>query len=289
MTKTVEPLPNLNKTIAADVVVRQRSSLSAPFSDAASDIFEGLRLVRLAGFLAWREFFLPYRFGFLGPLWTTLQTALWVIVIGLFLGPSLNSKGVHYFAYIAIGYTLYSLFVVYFSEGSQLFIKSKSYILNIPNPFSIYALKLVVKAGIHLLMALPVIVATIVFTDVPVNSVSLLVIPGFIISSLFGFGAGLMLGTITVFYRDVGFLVQAIMRLLMFMTPIFWVLEGEGMRAKITAFNPIHIYLNIVRAPLLGEVPPPEHWLVAGGLAMFALLFGYGLFAVYRNRLAAWL
>ena len=270
-------------------VVNYESELTRPFSTAALDMYGGTRRIRLAAFFAWREFFLPFRFGFLGPIWVTLQLVLWVLVIGMFLGPSLSSQGVHYFAYIAIGFTLYNSFLVFFSEGSQLFIKSKSYILNIPNPFSIYAIKLVVKASIQLLMASPVIVATILLTDVPINVVSLLFVPGLIVSFIFGFGAGLVLGTLTVFYRDLTFLVQAIMRLLMFMTPIFWVLEGEGLRAKITSFNPIQVYLNVVRAPLLGEMPTIVDWGVAVGLAAVTFWIGYCLFALYRNKLAVWL
>ena len=138
-------------------------------------------------------------------------------------------------------------------------------------------------------MASPVIVATILLTDVPINVVSLLFVPGLIVSFIFGFGAGLVLGTLTVFYRDLTFLVQAIMRLLMFMTPIFWVLEGEGLRAKITSFNPIQVYLNVVRAPLLGEMPTIVDWGVAVGLAAVTFWIGYCLFALYRNKLAVWL
>lgn len=272
-----------------DNSTNETSQFFRVFSDAAHDLKRGLHRIRLSSFLAWREFFLPFRFGFLGPIWITLQMVLWVLVIGLFLGPSLSSHGVYYYAYIAIGFTLYNLFSVFFSEGSQLFIKSKPYILNIPNPFSIYALKLVIKANIQILMAAPVILAAILLTGVPVTYVSLLFIPGLILSCVFGFGAGLILGTLTVFYRDLTFLVQAVMRLLMFMTPIFWVLEGDGLRAKITAFNPIQVYLNVVRAPLLGDIPSLEHWGVAGGGAIVAVFVGFGLFALYRNRLALWL
>lgn len=253
------------------------------------DVVKGLKLYRLASFLAFRESFLPFKLGFLGPLWITIQLGLWVLAISFFVGPSLQIEGGHYVTYCALGFAIYQLFLVFFTEGSQLFIKAKSYILNVPNPFSVYALKLLFKALIQLLMAVPVVVAAMCYTGLAPSVTSLWVLPGLFLTCVFGFGAGLGLATISVIARDMTFAIQALMRLMMFVTPIFWILEGDGARAKISSANPIHIYLKVTRGPLLGVEPSYLDWATASALASVACIIGFGLFASYRNRLAVWL
>jgi ABC-type polysaccharide/polyol phosphate export permease len=53
--------------------------------------------------------------------------------------------------------------------------------------------------------------------------------------------------------------------------------------------NPFHYLIDIVREPLLGEVPALATWLVAAAFTVLNLAIGIGLYARYRARLAYWL
>jgi len=259
------------------------------FQDAVDDLKKGAKSFRLGAFLAWRESFLSYRLGFLGPAWITIQSALWVFVIGIFVGPSLKLDGGYYIAYIALGFSVFNLLSLYFVEGSQVFISGKRYILNVPNPFSIFAYKLIYKSLLQLVMVLPIIILAMIIERVPLGQTIFLSFFGLILALIFGFGAALLLGTASVLHRDLTFAIQAVMRLMMFVTPIFWVLQGGGMRMTVSSYNPIHIYLQVIRQPMLGQPPSTSEWTVAIILAFTTLIIGCLVFVTRRHKLAVWL
>lgn len=258
-------------------------------SYAVNDLILGFRKTRVAWHLAWRESFLPYKLGLLGPIWITLQTALWVLAVGLFIGPSLVHDSPHYFAYVAIGFAVYNLFTVLFTEGSNVFIRSTNFILNIPNPYTIYVLKVIFRGFIQVIMALPVIAASMIATGLQLQPMALLVIPGLILCNLFGLGVILAFGSISVSYRDITFGLQAIMRLMMFVTPIFWIASETGFRSLISQANPIYHFMEIIRQPLLGESAAGYHWLVCIGMTVPALIIGFAFFLSLRDKMAIWL
>lgn len=256
---------------------------------ATQDLINGFKKMPLSWHLAWRESFLPYKLGFLGPIWITLQTGLWVLAVGLFIGPSLASAVPHYFAYVAIGFSVYNLFTVLFVEGSNVFIRSTSFILNIPNPYTIYVLKVIFRGIIQFIMAIPVIILAMAATGLGLEPVALLAIPGVMFSTVFGLGVALAFGSISVIFRDMTFGLQAVMRLMMFVTPIFWVATDTGFRSIISQFNPIFHFLELVRRPLLGEVAATQHWVIALLMTVISLIVGFGLFLNMRSKLAVWL
>lgn len=253
------------------------------------DLVSGFEKIPLSWHLAWRESFLPYKLGFLGPIWITIQTALWVLAVGLFIGPSLAAASPHYFAYVAIGFAVYNLFSTLFVEGSNVFIRSINFILNIPNPYTIYVLKVIFRGIIQLLMALPVIAVSMIATGLSLQPTALFAIPGLMLSTVFGLGVILTFGSLSVIYRDITFGLQAIMRLMMFVTPIFWVATNTGFRSVISQFNPIFHFMELIRQPLLGQAAPIEHWIIALSMTLMSIILGFGFFLNMRSKLAVWL
>jgi ABC-type polysaccharide/polyol phosphate export permease len=75
----------------------------------------------------------------------------------------------------------------------------------------------------------------------------------------------------------------------MFVTPIMWPVSAIPGARFIADVNPFFHLIELVRAPLLGEVAEPLSWIVV--LAMCVI--GYGLAAVMltraRPRLVYWL
>lgn len=256
---------------------------------ALNDLLLGFRKAGVAWHLAWRESFLPYKLGFLGPIWITLQTALWVLAVGLFIGPSLVQDSPHYFAYVAIGFAVYNLFMVLFTEGSNVFIRSSNFILNIPNPYTIYVLKVLFRGIIQVIMALPVIVAAMLATGLQLHPMALLAIPGLLLCNVFGLGVILLFGSISVSLRDISFGLQAAMRLMMFVTPIFWVATETGFRSLISNLNPIFHFMEIIRQPMLGESLAGPHWIAAIAFTIPTLIIGLAFFLHLRNKMAIWL
>ena len=83
-------------------------------------------------------------------------------------------------------------------------------------------------------------------------------------------------------------IVNSVMQIMFFLSPVIWKPEQLGPLAVWLPLNPFYDMLEIVRGPLLGEVPSPLVWL--GALGYSALLCGLAWFFFMRarGRIAFW-
>jgi ABC-type polysaccharide/polyol phosphate export permease len=220
----------------------------------------------------------------------TAQTAVWAGSIGFLFSNSIGAGEPAYYVYVATGIALYMTFTIFFSDGVSAFLRESSLILNVPNPYLIYVGKLSVKALLQVVMSLPVLAAALYLSHTPLKPVALLALPGLALALVFGSGLSMFLASIAVRMRDLVFAVQAAMRLLLFITPVFWLVETRGgTRGMLAHVNPLYHHLQMVRAPLMGSAPEPINVVFAIGSAVIALAIGFMTFALMRKRIAIWL
>jgi ABC-2 type transport system permease protein/lipopolysaccharide transport system permease protein len=72
-------------------------------------------------------------------------------------------------------------------------------------------------------------------------------------------------------------------QIVFFMTPIMWKPELLG-----STFNPFYHLVEIVRAPLLGQVPSAENYIALGLISMANFLLAAVLFVRFRARISYW-
>ena len=104
-----------------------------------------------------------------------------------------------------------------------------------------------------------------------------------------GVWVGLVLGSVAARLRDVPPIVESVMRIAFLAMPIVWTPELLSERAWLRAFNPFHHLVEVVRAPLLGELPAAEFWLAVGAVTVVGWAAALALFARCRGRIAYWL
>jgi ABC-2 type transport system permease protein/lipopolysaccharide transport system permease protein len=121
------------------------------------------------------------------------------------------------------------------------------------------------------------------------GTAGLLVVPGLILVIANAIWVGLLFGTVCARFRDIPQIVESVMRLAFFVTPVIWMPDQLGGRAYLALFNPFSYFVELIRAPLLGEVPSALTWglalaVTAGGWVLAALVF-----VRFRARVAYWL
>ena len=95
-----------------------------------------------------------------------------------------------------------------------------------------------------------------------------------------GFAISVILGIICARYRDIPPIVQSVMQVAFFLTPIFWRPQDLGGRAILIDFNPFHHYVEILRGPLMGYVAAPVSWVAV--LVMMVFLLGVAVWLLRR-------
>jgi ABC-type polysaccharide/polyol phosphate export permease len=93
-------------------------------------------------------------------------------------------------------------------------------------------------------------------------------------------------------YRDLTQIVQNIMQVGMYVTPIMWMannLPGGARSRLMLDLNPFYHLISIVREPLLGGTATQLNWLVTVAMAVVGWMIALLFLNRYRSRITYWL
>ena len=227
-----------------------------------------------------KEFLASYQQTLLGPFWVILQPILTVLtyVLVFYKVIGLSTQGVPAFLYYLTGITLWSLFSDIFLATSATFsqnihVFSKVYFPRIIAPISIMLLHFL-RFLIQLLLLIVVLLYYYFTNKVELYPGSIpLIIPAIIITVGIGFGAGLIFSILTAKYKDITSLLQVIVRLLMFVCPIFYsiAMVPENIQWLVN-LNPLTSQFELFRYAFLEKGQFTDWQLVYSTIAMIVLV-----------------
>lgn len=264
-------------------------SISSPIKRAIEDLREGFFEYELWIAMGNQDLKRLYRRSTLGPLWLTLSLAILVAALGTLYGQLMNRDPDLYIPHLALGFIAWQFIQGVVNDSCNIFVKNKNWITNVRTPFSLFVFQLVWQ---HLLAmghnALVYVGVAVIFSIVA-GKAALLLIPGLILLILNAIWVGLLLGTLCARFRDIPQIIQSLMRIAFFLTPIIWMPEQLGTRAYLALFNPFSYFVELIRAPLLGEPPMMLTWWLALGVTAIGWASAALLFIRFRGRIAYWL
>jgi ABC-type polysaccharide/polyol phosphate export permease len=267
------------------------SGLRALTSTAWADLSGGLSKSELWGRLGWLDVKRRYRRTLLGPFWTSISLAVYVISVGL-LGAGLWRQNIHdYLPFLVSGMIVWMLVSTVIGDSCGLLIMGHSLFRSIRFEFSIFAYALVWRNFIVFLhnLVVYVLIAVPLKPDL-VGWPVLLAVPGIFFVLINGVWLSLLIGMVCLRFRDVQPLVITALQISMLITPLFWPpesLSGSD-RAIFVDINPIYHLLEVVRAPLLGNVPSQTSYLAVVLMATVGWLVTYFAFERFRSRITYW-
>lgn len=269
----------------------QREVLKPYRTDAAADLWNGLRNYNLWWRLAWLDVKRRYRRTVIGPFWSTVSLAILVTALGA-IGMGLwNVSRSDYVPFLAAGMVVWLMVSSIITESCGLFSGSTSLFQQMRFDYSVLAYSLVsrniIVFGHNLFIYF---VAVLLFGHDFVGPTLLLAIPGFCILLLNGIWVALLLGMLCLRFRDVQQLISSLMQIAMFITPIFWppdVLSG-WQRIVFVTINPLYHIIDVVRAPMIGRIPSVETYAFTVVMTVVGWGLTYVLFRRFRDRIAYW-
>ena len=256
---------------------------------ALEDLEEGFRLWRLAWKLGWLDIRLRYRGSVLGPFWMTLSTAVMVAALGYLYAGIFHTSLREYVPYLALSLVLWTVLSTTVAEACSTFTDAEHVIRSVRMPFSVFALRTVLRNGFVLAHNVSVIlVIYLVFRFWP-GWHAVLLVPGAALWIIDAISLVVLLGAFCARFRDILPIVNSIMQIAFFVTPVIWKPQQLGDAAFLLPINPFYDVVEIVRGPLLGEAPTPETWIAAVGYSGLLLAVAWFFFAHARARIAFWM
>lgn len=257
-------------------------------AQAFADLRNGARLYELWFRLAVHDIRQRFRRSVLGPFWLTLSMGIMIGALGLVFSTLFHQQIAKTLPYISTGIIFWGLFTGCITEGTVVFISAKSFIRNVPVPISLHFYRMMARNIIIWCFNMAIFVLVAMYFSMPAEWSALLFIPGFILFLINAAWISLAAGVLSTRYRDVPQVITNVMQVIFFVTPIFWSPETLPSRPAFVAFNPFYHAIEIVRAPLLGEVPALESWGVCIGMAMAGIGFTVWLYRRAHARIAYW-
>src|SRR6266436_4655263 len=241
-------LPPTPDDAAPKEVVKHGASSSA-LRTAWTDFMSGLAMWRLWGTLGWNDILQRYRRSLLGPFWLTASMAIMVVALGILYAELFNTPIHDFLPYLCVGLLVWNMMSSFLIEGGTLFTGAESYIKQIRLPYSAYVYRSSWSKLIIFGHNFIIYFGVLLYFAIWPGAVALLAIPGLLIVLVNGAVATLCIGMISARFRDVPQLINSVVQIVFFVTPIMWKPELLHSRAYIAEFNPFYHLMEIVRAP----------------------------------------
>lgn len=269
--------------------LRADMSLSARQKFAFADISKGLALWRLSWTLGWLDIKLRYRGSVLGPFWLTLSTGIMVAALGLLYSGLFHTNLHDYLPFLSLSLVLWNFLSAVVSESCVTFTEAEPVIRSVRMPFFVFAMRLLIRNLLALAHNIVVIVVVFTLLSIVPGWNAFLALPGLLLWAIDALALALILGSFCARFRDIQPIVNSVMQIAFFMTPVIWQPSQAGRHYILLEPNPFFDLLQVVRAPLLGMPLDNVIWLGAAGYSLGLCLVSWFFFARARGRLTFWL
>lgn len=255
------------------------------------ELKEIYHLRSLLFFWGWLDVRQKYRNSVLGPFWVTVTMGISIFATGFVYAFLFKQDVSVYLPYVAVGFVMWSFITGYIGEACSVFIQNEAFLTQIRLPLLIYPLRLLWRYVVIFLHHL-VVLLTVLLVFSKVSIVGLLAfLLGFFVLSLNIFWMGTFLGLLSVRLRDLPILISTAFQVLFMITPVIWPVSALGSRMKIANINPFYHFLEVVRAPLMGNMTAAWELslLFSFVFAIFGLALVSFLIIIWKRMLVFWL
>ncbi|QYH18943.1 ABC transporter permease [Corynebacterium aquatimens] len=245
--------------------------------------------------LGWQDIKQRYRRSTLGPLWITIATGVMSLALGLLYSMLFQIDVANFLPHVTVGFIVWGFISGCIKEGSNVFIENEGLIKQLPSALSVHVYRLVWRQLLFFAHNMVIWLILVIIFRIPLTVHTLLAVPALLLLVLNGVWVAMLFGIIATRYRDVAPLLEALVQLLFYVTPIVWTTEtlkaqgGEvAQRALLAEINPLYHYLEIVRAPLIGRPLADYHWWIVLGCTAVGLVITLFAMKQMRFRVPYW-
>jgi ABC-2 type transport system permease protein len=255
---------------------------------ALADLVDGWQHRALWGMMGLHDIRQRYRRSIIGPFWITLSMGIMIGALGLLYGPIFKQEMDNYLPFLAAGFILWGLISNLIVDGTRAFIGAEGLIRQLPAPLSVHVYRLLWSNLITLFHNIWIYLLVALWYGLNPGWTVLFALPALLLLLLNGFWMALLLGLLSARFRDIPLVTANVVQVVFFITPVIWKPDMLPGRALVLNLNPFHHLIEILRAPLLGQVPAAEHWAAVGLVTLVGWATALWFFSAYRWRIAYW-
>lgn len=241
---------------------------------------------------SWFNIASRYRKTFLGPIWIIASPVMFISMLGLLYATIANVPLEIFIPHMAVGVVVWSFITQLMNSGVDVVYHNRPKILNSGSSLNdLVAINLIISF-LQFLHVITVIVGVwLIFRwELNIYAFTSLIGVGFII--LNGYWYTIVFGVLGTRFRDISQIIVALTGALFFVTPIIWMPTNDGrggILGPYLTYNPFHHFLELVRAPILGNPIDPLSWLVVISITVIGFIFAFIFYVKFSKVLVTWI
>jgi len=232
-----------------------------------------------------REVKSRYKQSILGYFWVILNPLAQMLVMSFAFSlilriPTNSTANIPYSIFLFVALLPWNLFSTSLVSASNSLVNSSSLITKVYFPRTILVLAAIFSKFIDFLFASSILIIYLVIYQIPITLNILWIIPIFLIQQIFTIGLSFFLSAANLLYRDIQYLINLILVLWMYATPVIYPADIVPTQYKfIFQLNPMAVIINAYRQTILGGGEPNYvGLLIALSLSLLVLFVGFSYF-----------
>lgn len=228
-----------------------------------------------------------YTRSYIGPFWVTISMAVMVFAMGPLYGSLFNQNSNDYLLYLATGIVFWSFISTCIAESCEVYASNRSFIVQSNFPIFVYIHRLIFRSLILLAhnILIPIFLV-LIFGRISFNMLLLPVVIAATIILLFPVCIIASIGSTR--YRDLTPMIQNIIQLSMFLTPVFWMLGNDRHSFLYIKFNPFYYLIDSFRF-CFGIANTSNHTLLILGMGLLTLPIALFFFKRGYKKVVYWI
>lgn len=223
---------------------------------------------------------------YLNWLWWILDPLCFMLIYVFMFGYVFNAKEKFFPLFVFIGITMWEFFNKTLKQSVRIVKNNKPVVSKVYLPKYILILTKIGVNGFKMGVSVLIIIVMMIVLKVPVTWNILFAIPILLTLTLIIFGISCFLLHFGVFVEDLSNVLAIVLRLLFYMTGIFWNVNKRlpaPLNTYASKYNPVAFLLSSMRECVLYEATPDLKLL--GIWMLFGLLISaLGIYVIYKNE-----
>jgi len=223
-----------------------------------------------------RDFKKKYKRTYLGMLWSVLSPLLTLLVMAVVFKNFFGESVEHYIIYLFCGNIIFSYFSDATSGGMGSLLANADIFTKINIPKYLFLFSRNISSLINFGLTLAVFFIFCIIDGITFTFAFFLLIIPIASMIIFNIGAGLVLSALFVFFRDMQYLWNVFVTLLMYASAIFYTVDSfPYFMQRLFLCNPVYVYIKYFRIIVIDNaIPSLEFNLLAVGYAVLAFAIG---------------
>lgn len=233
-----------------------------------------------------RDFTKKYKRTMLGMAWSILSPLMTLLIMWIVFSDFFGNNMEHYVIYLFAGQLVFGYFTDSTNLSMNALVNNAGIFTKVNVPKYLFLLSQNVSSLINFGLTLLLFFGFAALDGVTFTWKFLCLLYPIACLVTFNIGMGMILSALYVFFRDMQYLWGVITQLLMWMSAIFYTIEGFSYKVQMMFLaNPIYLYIRYFRKIVLdGVIPSPGFHLLAAAYALAALAIGTFVYRKYNHE-----